>query len=184
MSPGFIIFIIVLIVLLGLIIWIYNRLVSARQLIKNGWSDIEVQLKRRSDLIPRIIDTVKAYAAHEKTLFAEVTDKRNRALNADILTDRAAAESALRAPVSRLMAIAEDYPDLKANENFLDLQNELSDTENKIEYARRFYNGAVRQNNTLVQSFPANLIAAPFGFGQNEYFDMDEAPVLPDTDFT
>ncbi len=165
------------------VIWIYNRLVSARQLVNNGWSDIEVQLKRRADLIPQIVDTVKAYAGHEKTLFEDVVKKRNQALNTDGMSDRAVAESALTGPLGRLLAIAEDYPDLKANTNFLDLQNELSDTENKIEYARRFYNGAVRQKNTLVQSFPINLFANIFGFGEREYFEMDEAPILPDMDF-
>ena len=175
--------IIILVLLAGLVIWIYNRLVAARQLVDNGWSDIEVQLKRRADLIPQLVTTVKGYAKHEKDLFNELTEKRNRALHADALTDRAAAENAIKAPLSRLMAVAEDYPDLKANENFLDLQNELSDTENKIEYARRFYNGAVRQINTMVQSFPVNLLAGLFGFGEREYFEMDEAPLLPDTDF-
>lgn len=177
------IFAVVLIVFSAFIIWVYNRLVAARQLVDNGWSDIDVQLKRRSDLIPRIVDTVKAYASHERNLFEEVTEKRNQALHADALVDRAAAENAIKAPLSRLMAVAEDYPDLKANENFLDLQNELSDTENKIEYARRFYNGAVRQLNTFVQSFPVNLLAGTFGFKIREYFEMDDAPVLPETDF-
>ncbi len=180
MGYGLIAFFVIFIVL---VIWIYNRLVSARQLVNNGWSDIEVQLKRRADLIPQIVDTVKAYAGHEKNLFEDVVHKRNQALSADGLGNRATAESALSGPLGRLLAIAEDYPDLKANTNFLDLQNELSDTENKIEYARRFYNGAVRQKNTLVQSFPVNLFASIFGFGAREYFEMDEAPTLPDMDF-
>jgi len=173
----------IFVIFIVLVIWIYNRLVSARQLVNNGWSDIEVQLKRRADLIPQIVESVKAYAGHEKTLFSEVVEKRNKALSADALGERAAAEAALGAPLGRLMAIAEDYPDLKANTNFLDLQDELSETENKIEYARRFYNGAVRQKNTLVQSFPVNLFANMFGFGEQEYFEMDEAPILPDMDF-
>lgn len=153
---------------------IYNSLVSARQLVDNGWSDIDVQLKRRSDLIPRIVDTVKGYASHERNLFEDIVKKRNLALQAGSAPGaRGAAEGALRQPVSRLFAVAEDYPDLKSNENFLDLQNELSDTENKIEMARRFYNGAVRQMNIKVQSFPINLIAGAFGFGEREYFDID-----------
>ena len=175
--------IIVLVVLVILIVWIFNRLVAARQLVNNGWSDIEVQLKRRADLIPRIVETVKAYAKHEKTLFAEIIEKRNTALGAGDLSTRAMAEGAIRKPLGRIMAIAEDYPDLKANQNFLDLQDELSETENKIEYARRFYNGAVREKNTLVQSFPVNIISRTFGFGPREYFEMDEAASLPDTDF-
>lgn len=153
---------------------IYNSLVSARQLVDNGWSDIDVQLKRRSDLIPRIVDTVKGYASHERNLFEDIVKKRNLARQAGSAPGaRGAAEGALRQPVSRLFAVAEDYPDLKSNENFLDLQNELSDTENKIEMARRFYNGAVRQMNIKVQSFPINLIAGAFGFGEREYFDID-----------
>lgn len=180
---GVILLAVLLIVLAGLVILIYNKLVAAKQLVDNGWSDIDVQLKRRSDLIPQIVTTVKGYAKHEKDLFTEIIEKRNIALHADALSDRAAAESAMRAPISRLMAVAEDYPDLRANENFLDLQNELSDTENKIEYARRFYNGAVRQMNTLVQSFPANVFASIFGFGARDYFEMDEARALPDTSF-
>ncbi len=178
-----VILVIIILVLAGFIIWIYNRLVAARQLVENGWSDIDVQLKRRSDLIPRIVDTVKGFAKHERGLFTELTEKRNQAMNADVLSDRAAAENAIKAPLSRLMAVAEDYPDLRSNENFLDLQNELSDTENKIEYARRFYNGAVRQMNTLVQSFPVNILAGTFGFGSQEYFEMDETASIPDTDF-
>ena len=163
-------------ILFSVIVVIYNSLVAARQLSDNGWSDIEVQLKRRADLIPQIVTTVKAYASHEKKLFEDVTEKRNLALSAGGDPRlRGSAESALARPVSKLLAVAEDYPDLKSNENFLDLQNELSETENKIEMARRFYNGAVRQLNTKVQSFPANLLAGMFGFGTREYFEMDSA---------
>jgi len=164
---------------------IYNKLVGLRQMSDNGWSDIEVQLKRRADLIPRLITTVKAYAKHEKTLFADVTEKRNNALAAGSNPKtRGAAESALARPVSRLLAVAEDYPDLKANENFLDLQNELSDTEDKIEMARRFYNGAVRTLNTAVQSVPANLIAGPLGFKTRDYFEIDSADTdIPNVEF-
>jgi len=173
----------ILILLVILVIWIFNRLVAARQLVNNGWSDIDVQLKRRADLIPQLVETVKGYAGHEKKLFREVTEKRNEALKAEAPVERANAEAALKAPIGKLLAIAEDYPDLKANTNFLDLQDELSDTENKIEYARRFYNGAVRQKNILVQSFPSNLFAGIFGFKAREYFEMDETPVLPELDF-
>ncbi len=178
-------------ILLGLVgfaalfgILIFNKLVGLRQMTDNGWSDIEVQLKRRADLIPRLVSTVKAYAKHEKSLFVDVTEKRNAALAAggDPKT-RGAAESALARPVSRLLAVAEAYPDLKANENFLDLQNELADTEDKIEMARRFYNGAVRMLNTKVQTVPANLIAGPLGFKTREYFEIDDADAaLPEID--
>jgi len=177
------ILLVIFVVLIAVIILFYNRLVAARQLVNNGWSDIEVQLKRRADLIPKIVDTVKGYAKHERSLFEEVTEKRNQALGAESLSDRAAAEEAIKAPLSRLLAVAEDYPDLKANDNFLDLQNELSDTENKIEYARRFYNGAVRKMNTMVQSFPVNLLAGIFGFSLKDYFEMSETVALPDTRF-
>ncbi len=177
------IILIVFIVFIAIVILIYNRLVAAQQLVNNGWSDIEVQLKRRADLIPKIVDTVKAYAKHERNLFEDLTEKRNQALVAETLSDRANAEEAIKAPLSKLMAVAEDYPDLKANENFLDLQNELSDTENKIEYARRFYNGAVRKMNTMIQSFPINLLAGIFGFDLKDYFEMSEAIILPDTQF-
>ncbi len=180
---GIAVTIIVLFIFAVIIAVIYNKLVAARQLVNNGWSDIEVQLKRRADLIPRLVDIVKGYAKHERDLFGEIVEKRNAALAAGGLGERASAESALTAPLGRMLAIAEDYPDLKTNSNFLDLQNELTDTENKIEYARRFYNGAVRQKNTLVQTFPVNLLAGMFRYGQREYFEMDETIALPDMDF-
>lgn len=162
--------------LMSLVVVMYNSLVSARQLVDNGWSDIEVQLKRRADLIPQIIATVKGYAAHEKELFSIVTEKRSEALSAgNDPAKRGLAETKMARPVAKLMALAEDYPKLKANENFLDLQDELSETENKIEMARRFYNGAVRQLNTRVRTFPILLIAGPFGFTQREYFRVDAA---------
>jgi len=175
----------ILILLVILVIWIFNRLVAARQLVNNGWSDIDVQLKRRADLIPQLVETVKGYAGHEKKLFREVTEKRNEALKAEAPVERANAEAALKAPIGKLLAIAEDYPDLKANTNFLDLQDELSDKETAGSecVARRFCNGAVRQKNILVQSFPSNLFAGIFGFKAREYFEMDEAPVLPELDF-
>lgn len=158
------------------IILIFNQLVQARQLVDNGWSDIAVQLKRRADLIPRLVDVAKGYAKHERDLFAEVIDKRNAALSAgDNPKARGQAEGALAQPTTRLFALAEDYPDLKASGNFLDLQNELSETEDKIEMARRFYNGAVRQLNTKVESVPSNFVAGPFGFRQRDYFEITEA---------
>ena len=156
------------------IIIIYNGLVAKRQMSDNGWSDIAVQLKRRADLIPQIVQTVKAYAKHEKELFVEVIEKRNAALAAgDNPKNRGASESALARPIGKLIALKEDYPDLKAAQNFLDLQNELSDTEDKIEMARRFYNGAVREQNVAVQSFPANLLAGLFGFNARDFFEID-----------
>lgn len=182
---------ILLYVLLGLAalvaigaILIYNHLVSRSQMAKNGWSDIDVQLKRRADLIPQIVNTVKGYAAHERDLFADITEKRTRAVAAgDNLAERGAAETALSRPVARLMAVAEDYPDLKASDNFLGLQKELSETETKIEMARRFYNGAVRELNTSVQSFPANLLAGAMGFRRRDFFEVETADrALPRVD--
>ena len=170
--------------LAGLMV-IYNMLVARRQMVRNGWSDIDVQLKRRSNLIPQLVATVKGYAAHERQLFEEVTEKRNAALSAgDDTKSRGEAETALSRPVGRLLAVAEDYPDLKASENFRDLQTELSDTEDKIEMARRFYNGAVRELNTMVESFPASMVAGAFGFRQAEYFEIETAQrALPEVDF-
>ncbi len=168
---------------LGMVI--FNQLIGLRQMAHNGWSDIEVQLKRRADLIPQLVRTVKAYAKHEKGLFAEIVEKRNQALAAGTdMKSRGAAEHALGRPISRLLAIAEDYPDLKANENYLDLQNELADTEDKIEMSRRFYNGAVRGLNTKVQSVPANIIAGMFNFKAREYFELAAGEGnLPDVNF-
>jgi LemA protein len=162
-------------VLVGVILT-YNTLVQKAQMASNGWSDIDVQLKRRANLIPQLVTTVQGYAAHERALFADVAEKRAKAMAAgDDPASRADAESALSQPVARMMAIAEDYPELKASGNFADLQKELSDTETKIEMARRFYNGAVRELNTAVQSFPANLFAGLFGFRARSYFEIDMA---------
>lgn len=173
--------VVVALLLLGGIIYIYNRLVSRAQMVRNGWADIDVQLKRRADLIPSLVKIVQGYAGHERALFEEVAAKRGAALSAgDDLEQRGEAETALSQPVSRLMALAEDYPELKANQNFLDLQNELSDTEDKIEMARRFYNGAVRELNILVQSFPANLFAGAMGYRTATYFEVEpSARIVP-----
>jgi LemA protein len=153
---------------------VYNLLVQRRQLTNNGWSDIDVQLKRRADLIPQLVATVKGYAAHERQLFEDIAEKRGAALAAgDDPAARGRAESGLSRPVAKLIAVAEDYPELKASSNFLDLQNELAETEDKIEMARRFYNGAVRELNTLVESFPLSFIAGPFGFSSRGYFEIE-----------
>lgn len=180
--------IVTLVLLLALAVWgvwLFNRLVGLRQMAGNGWSDIAVQLKRRADLIPQIVETVKAYAAHERGLFKDVIEARNAAMSAgDDVGARGAAESRVARRTSRLFALAEDYPELKANETFLDLQNELSDTEDKIEMARRFYNGAVRELNTAVETVPSNLIAGLFGFTHRDYFEIDERDAtMPDVDF-
>ncbi|PZO55892.1 MAG: hypothetical protein DCF16_00700 [Alphaproteobacteria bacterium] len=155
------------------VILIFNALTAKRQMTNNGWSDIDVQLKRRADLIPQLVSTVQGYAAHERQLFADIAEKRSAALAAgDDPAKRGAAESELLRPVGRMMALAEGYPDLKASGNFLDLQKALADTEDKIEMARRFYNGAVRELNTLVETFPANVVAGLFGFRNRAYFEI------------
>lgn len=154
---------------------IFNRLVRKRQLADNGWADIDVQLKRRADLIPQLVSAVKGYAAHERALFEEIAERRSAALAAgDDPAARGAAESLLSRPVNRVIALAENYPDLKANQNFLDLQKQLAETEDKIEMARRFYNGAVREMNTLVHSIPSNVIAGAFGFPERDYFQAND----------
>lgn len=156
------------------VIGIYNGLVSRRNRIKEAWSDIEVQMIRRYDLIPNVVETVKGYAAHEKGVLEEVTRARTSAMGAKTAEEHAKAENMLSSTLKTLFAVAENYPDLKANANFLDLQRELADTENKIQAARRFYNGVVRDFNTMIESFPSNVIAGTFGFKQREFFDLEE----------
>ena len=156
---------------------IYNRLVRTRQMANEAWSGIDVQLKRRSDLVPNLVDSVKAYAAHERGLLQSVTELRAaaQALPGGDVGRRAQAEGALSAALGKLIALAESYPDLKASGNFLELQQELSRLETELQMARRYYNGAVRNQNTLVQSFPSNLIAGLFGFGERDYFELADA---------
>ena len=175
----------ILLLLVGAVL-IFNKLVSLRQMTENGWSDIEVQLKRRADLIPRLVSTVKGYASHERKLFEDVTAKRMQALAAgNNPRERGVAESRLKQPMGRIIALAEDYPDLKASDNFLELQEELSDTEDKIEMARRFYNGAVRELNTKIRTIPSNLVAGPMGFKTRDYFEIDIADAAaPDVEFS
>jgi len=162
-------------IVIGLVV-LFNTLTRKRLMVRNGWADIDVQLRRRSDLIPQLVNTVQGYAAHEKELFEDVIAQRNAAGAAgDDPSARGAAESALSKPVTRLLAVAEDYPDLKASDNFLQLQNSLAETEDKIEMARRFYNGAVREMNVAAQSFPGNLVAGMFGFFTATFFEIEPA---------
>ncbi|MBC7836566.1 LemA family protein [Acetobacteraceae bacterium] len=162
------------IVLVGLwAVFAYNRFVALIQRTKEAWSDIDVQLKRRYDLIPNLVETVKGYATHEKDAFESVTTARARAMNAGGIAEKGKAENMLTQALGGIFAIAEAYPDLKANQNFLELQRELSDTENKIQAARRFYNGNVRDLNTAVQVFPSNIIAGMFRFEPKEFFELD-----------
>jgi LemA protein len=170
------IYVLILVAVLAGVAVLYNHLIGRRQMANNGWADIDVQLKRRADLIPQLVIVVQAYAAHERQLFADIAQKRGQALAAgDDPARRGAAESELSRPVARLMAVAEGYPDLKANQNFLDLQNELSDTENKIKMARRFYNGAVRELNTAAETFPSNVVAGLFAIKRRSYFEIETA---------
>ena len=182
---GLIIVLILLAALIVGVVLIYNKLVEKRALVENGWSDIEVQLKRRADLIPRLVDVVKGYAAHERSVFQDVIAARNAALTAGgNVGQRGAAEYNVAAQTPRLLALKEDYPELKSNENFLDLQEELADTEDKIEMARRFYNGAVRELNIKVKSVPSNLIAGPFGFKAQPFFEIEPGDrAAPDVSF-
>jgi LemA protein len=167
-----IIWIIIAAVLLGWVVLSYNGFIKGKNHYTEAWSDIEVQLKRRYDLIPNLVNTVKGYATHESGAFEKVTEARARAMQAKSLKDHAVAEGALGAAVTGIFGIAEAYPDLKANTNFLELQRELSDTENKIQAARRFYNGTVKDFNTKVESVPSNIIAKLFGFKTTEFFDL------------
>ncbi|MCX6723393.1 MAG: LemA family protein [Candidatus Staskawiczbacteria bacterium] len=162
--------IIILVVIAGWIITVFNGLVILKNRAKEAWADIDVQLKRRYDLIPNLVETVKGYATHERELFEKVTQARSAAMSATGLKDKAEAENALSGTLKSLFAVAENYPDLKASQNFLQLQNELVDTEDKIQAARRFYNTNVRDLNIKIESFPANLIASPLGFKEMELF--------------
>ncbi len=157
-------------------IYVYNRLVSTRQMSEEAWSGIDVQLKRRADLVPNLIETVKGYASHERGVFDEVTELRTRAqaVPPGDVEGRAKAEGALSLGLGRLFAVAENYPELKASTNFLELQTELGNLESEIQLARRYYNGAVRNLNTMVQSFPSNLVAGQFGFKTRQYFEIEE----------
>ncbi len=157
-------------------IWIFNRLVQSRNRTLAAWSDIDVQLQRRHDLIPRLVDAVKAYAGYERATLTAVTELRTRSQQAQRLPEKARLEDELQRGLHRLVALAESYPDLKANRNFLELQTELTAVEDALQYARRFYNGAVRDLNTYVETFPDLFIARMFRFSPAEFFDAgDEA---------
>jgi len=159
------------------IVWVivlYNGFVKLVTRAKEAWADIDVQLKRRYDLIPNLVNTVKGYAGHEKGTFEKITEARSKAMQSEGVQAKAQAENMLSGALKSLFAVAEAYPDLKANQNFLQLQTELSDTENKIQAARRFYNTNVRDLNIEVKSFPANVIAGMFGFAKMEFFELNE----------
>jgi LemA protein len=168
-------------VLLGIIaivaVWVifmYNSFVRMVNRAREAWADIDVQLKRRYDLIPNLVETVKGYATHEKATFEQVTEMRTRAMNAQTVEEHAQAENMLTGALKSLFAVSENYPDLKANQNFLELQRELSDTENKIQAARRFYNSTVNDLNTSLESFPGNVVGNMFKFEKRDFFELDE----------
>lgn len=166
--------IIVVIILIALIFaGYYNRLVSLRNRVDNAWSQIDVQLKRRHDLIPNLVETVKGYAEHERGVFESVTKARSQAIAAGSVAEQAQAENQLTQTLRSLFAVAENYPNLKANQNFLLLQEELSGTESKIAFARQYYNDSVYRYNTAIQSFPGNVLAGMFGFTQRQYFEAE-----------
>lgn len=164
-----------IIAVLAIFLWMtYNALVTLKVRVDEAWSDITIQLKRRLDLIPNLVNSVKGYAAHESGVFEKVTEARANALNAQGVKETAAAENQFEGALKSLFAVAEAYPDLKANQNFLQLQQELVDTEDKIQASRRFYNGGVRDLNTKIQVFPNNIFAGMLGFKQREFFEVED----------
>jgi LemA protein len=173
MTPLIIVLVIVGVVGLALIV-MYNSLVHANVRVEEAWSDITVQLKRRYDLIPNLVNTVKGYAKHEKDVFEQVTAARANALNAQGVKETAEAENQFQTALKSIFAVAEAYPDLKANENFKHLQEEVVDTEDKIQAARRFYNGSARDLNIKIKVFPTNIFAGMLGFKAREFFEVDE----------
>ena len=157
---------------------IFNRLIRGRNLVREGWSGIDVQLRRRSDLIPNLVEVVKAYATHERNLFNEIAERRTSAMNATNVAGKAVAERELQGSLQRLLAVAEAYPDLRANQNFLTLQNQIAELEDQLQMARRYYNGTVRDYNIAIQSFPDVLIARVTGFREENFFQADAAAAL------
>ncbi len=172
----YLIVLLVVIAAIALYLWLtYNNLVVLRERIKDALSNIDVQLKRRTDLIPNLVETVKGYAKHEKTVFENVTKARTAVMEAGDIHKKAEAENMLTGALKSLFAVAEAYPDLKASDNFKHLQEELTDTENKISYSRQFYNSNVLEYNQRIQMFPANMIASRLGFTQKEFFEAEES---------
>lgn len=170
--------IIIIVLILILVFWfisIYNLFIKGKNLIKEAFSGIDVQLKRRYDLIPNLLETVKGYASHEKELFEKIADLRSRSISSSNIQEKANTESQLSGMLKNLFAVAEAYPELKANQNFLDLQKQLSEIEDQIQLARRYYNGTVRNYNTRVESIPSNFVANIFGFKEEEFFEVELA---------
>ncbi len=159
------------------VISFYNKLVRLRNTVRSAWSDIDVQLKKRYDLVPNLVETVRGYASHEQSLFTKVTDARAQAIKATGPYETAKAENLLKDSLKSLFAVAEAYPDLKANQDFLQLQTQLKEIEDNIESARRYYNAVVRDFNTAIEQFPANLIVSQFGFEKNDFFQLESPEV-------
>lgn len=166
--------IVVIVAIAAYAVALYNRLVRQRNLVREGWSGIDVQLKRRADLIPNLVETVKGYAAHEKGIFEEVAEKRAASMKAGDVTSQAAADAALSGALGRLIAISEAYPELKADANFRQLQTELAAVEDQMQMARRYYNATARDLNTSIQSFPAVLVANSLGFREEPYYEIED----------
>lgn len=183
MSLLYIIFIVVVVIVLWAIA-VFNGLIRLKNKTDEAWSDIDVQLKRRYDLIPNLIETVKGYATHEKGLFEKVTEARTKAMGAQGIEEKGKAENMLSGTLKSLFAVAENYPDLKANTNFLELQRELSETEDKVQASRRFYNGNVRDINIKIETFPSRIIAGMLGFKKREFFEAEGGEkVVPEVKF-
>lgn len=168
-------FLLLIIAVAAIVLVLYNRLVRLRLLVENAWADIEVQLKRRHDLVPSLVESVKGHAGYERKTLEAVVEARNRAVQAKGPADLAAAERGLVASLRQLFALAEAYPDLKASESFLALQRSLNELEEQVQHARRYYNASVRDYNTAIQTVPGNLIAGPFGFTAKEFFNLGDA---------
>ncbi len=165
----------IFLVIISFVIVTYNKLIRLKNTVRSSWSDVDVQLKKRYDLVPNLIETVKGYASHERSVFEKVTQARSNAMRASSPADKARAENALTDTLKTLFALSEAYPELKANANFMQLQSQLKELEDNIEYSRRYYNAVVRDFNILIESFPSNIIASMFNFKQEEFFEL-EAP--------
>lgn len=177
MGAGMIVLLVVAVIAAGLILWVigmYNGLVQARNQVKNAWSQIDVQLKRRHDLIPNLVETAKGYMQHERETLENITKARNLAVQPHSVGEQAEAENAITRAMSNFFVVVENYPDLKADQNFLKLQEELTSTENKIGFARQYYNDETMRFNTKVEQFPANIVANTFNFEQAEFFEIEE----------
>lgn len=172
MAVLFILGLFLLVIFAGIVI--YNRLIKLRNTVKSSWSDIDVQLKKRYDLVPNLVEAVKGYASHERALFEKVTEARSMAMQASSPARKAKADNMLRETLKSLFAVAEAYPELKANANFMQLQSQIQELENNIEYARRYYNAVVRDFNIMVESVPSNIVASMLNFKQEEFFELEE----------